>query len=251
MSSIDLKENEAAPDVSDSFAAEDEKPEGRELFEFDPNQATEQNFQALGLTSWQIKIINNYRKRGGIFRNADDFGKIYGIGKIQFETLKPYIHFQSNPSHEKTDTFKLKLIDKKPMFQTESIQFEINSCDSTELDKLHGIGKLLATRIIKYRDRLGGFVKLDQMLEVYGLKTETFSAFLPHLTIDTTLVHKLKLNSIEYVDLKKHPYLTPFQAKSIIKYRELKGPLKETDLVKNNLLKGEELAKIKPYLSFE
>jgi competence protein ComEA len=110
----------------------------------------------------------------------------------------------------------------------------------------------MAARIIKYRSRLGGFVRLDQLLEVYGIKAGIYSGLLPRLEIDTSLIKRLKINSIEYNELRKHPYLSAFQAKGIIKYRELKGKLKGVeDLEKNNLLTRDELIKIKPYLSFE
>ena len=251
MSRLDLKINESSVPISDSIAEEDEVNPGRELFEFDPNLATEQNFKALGLTSWQIKIIEKYRRRGGRFRTAEDFGKIYSIGRAQFEILEPYIHIQSNLSTEKNDIAKVNYISDKIKNNAGNFMIEINSCDSTELYKLYGIGKILAARIIKYRDRLGGFVRLDQLLEIYGLRAETFSGFLIHLRIDTTLVRKLNLNSVEYIHLRQHPYLTPFQAKSIIKYRELQGFKRLEDLEKNKILLKEDLEKIRPYLSLE
>jgi len=251
MSRLDLKINESTVPISDSIAEEDEVNPGRELFEFDPNLATEQNFKALGLTSWQIKIIDKFRKKGGRFRTKEDFGKIYSIGRAQLEILEPYIHIQSNLSTEKNDSARLNYISDKVKNDAGNFMIEINSCDSNDLYKLNGIGKILAARIIKYRDRLGGFVRLDQLLEIYGLRTETFSGLLIHLRIDTTLVRKLKLNSMEYRQLKQHPYLTPFQAKSIIKYRELKGFKGLEDLEKYKLLMKEDLEKIRPYLSLE
>jgi competence protein ComEA len=252
MSRLDLKDKDGLSTLSDSLLEVYGVPPERELFEFDPNLASEQNFKALGLTSWQIRIIEKYRKRGGKFRNAQDFAKIYGIGPIQFEALKPYIHIQSNLSIAKNDTGQFRTKAGTSGFISENAPVEINGCDSTMLDKLPGIGKFLAARIIKYRDRLGGFVRLDQLLEVYGLKAETYSGLYTHLRIDTTLVQKLKLNSIGYGQLRKHPYITPFQARALIKYRELRGNFKaEADLELNNLLSKEELTKIKPYISLE
>jgi competence protein ComEA len=252
MSRLDLKDKDELPALSDSITEIYGVPPERELFEFDPNLASEQNLQALGLTSWQIRIIEKYRNRGGKFRNAQDFGKIYGIGQLQFEALKPYIHIQSNLSASKKDTGKFLHNTGTSGFISESALVEINGCDSITLDKLPGIGKFLAARIVKYRDRLGGFIRLDQLKEVYGLKAETYSGLCPRLRIDTTLVHKLKLNSIVYGELRKHPYITPFQAKSLIKYRELRGNFKEdADLELNNLFSKEDLTKIKPYISLE
>jgi hypothetical protein len=141
ISRLDLKVNKTTPSAFDSLPIEDEILPGRELFEFDPNLATEQNFQALGLMSWQIKIIEKYRNRGGVFRNAEDFGKIYGIGRIQYETLKPYIHIQANLPPGKTDSGQIFSIKKKPKPVIDDFLIEINSCDSTQLGKLHGVGK--------------------------------------------------------------------------------------------------------------
>jgi len=252
MSKLDLLVKESNSSASDSLLNEEDVLPERKLFEFDPNLASEKDFKALGLATWQIKIIEKFRKRGGVFRKAEDFGKIYGIGKVQFETLEPYIQIQSGKSSLLIDTSRLQASYKSSKYSGKNRIVEINSCDSTMLDKFHGIGSSLAARIIKYRDRLGGFSRLDQLLEVYGLKSEIYLGFLSDLKIDTSLIKSLKINSIQYKELRKHPYLNPYQARAIIKYRELKGRLNGVnDIEKNNLLPAEVLIKIKPYLSFE
>jgi competence protein ComEA len=251
MSQIDIKATDTIFAQADSDKTEDEVSPVRELFEFDPNTAEKATFRELGLLNWQIKIIDKYRKKGGVFRNAEDFGKIYGIGKIQYETLSPFIHIKSTTKDLGIDSNLTIPFNKKRTYLNDTFLIEINSCDSTELGKIHGIGKSTAVRIVKYRARMGGFARLDQLLEVYGISFENYSKLVSRLKIDTTRIRKLNLNSIDYYELKSHPYLTPFQAKSILKYRELRGHLGAGDLMKNNLLSKEELAKIRPYLSFE
>jgi competence protein ComEA len=248
LSQVDLKFDESTPSSTDSLLTDDEIMPGRELSEFDPNLATEKELRALGLVSWQIKIIEKFRQKGGRFRNSKDFGKIYGIGKAQFEILEPYIKIRSGSNSNITDTNQFNKLKKV----AENRYIEINSCDSFQLGTMNGIGKSLAARIIKYRNRLGGFSSLEQLKEVYGFRQATFNRLLPGLRIDTNSITKLKINIIQYKELRMHPYISPFQAKAIIKYRELRGNLKdERDLLKNNLLDEVALAKIRPYLSFE
>lgn len=251
MSQLNIPDINDNVEISDSVNDENALPAEKELFDFDPNLASEENLHSLGLASWQIKIIGTYRNKGGKFKNADDFGKMYGIGLQQFQKLKPYIKILIDPKPAKADSAFLHYGLKPKITGDENPIIELNSCDSVQLDKLPWIGKSMAARIIKYRDRLGGFSHYEQLMEVYGFRPELYEKIISRLKIDSLLIRKLKLNQIEYADLKKHPYLTPYQAKSIIKYREIKKFTTPVELEKNNLLSKESLIKLKPYLSFE
>jgi DNA uptake protein ComE-like DNA-binding protein len=50
----------------------------------------------------------------------------------------------------------------------------LNSCDSAMLETLPGSGPVLSARIIKYRNLIGGYSKIEQLREVYGLPPETY-----------------------------------------------------------------------------
>lgn len=60
-----------------------------EVFAFDPNTASQSDFQRLGLESWQARSIIKYRNKGGIFRTPRDFARVYGLTKKQFENCCP------------------------------------------------------------------------------------------------------------------------------------------------------------------
>lgn len=51
----------------------------------------------------------------------------------------------------------------KPFF------IDVNKADSAGFEKLYGIGPKLASRIVKYREWLGGFTHVEQVKEVYGI----------------------------------------------------------------------------------
>jgi hypothetical protein len=106
MAQLDIRDSLSNDQDLDSAAEEPTLPDKPAFFAFDPNTAKDESLHALGLTSWQIEIINRYRNKGGRFRNAGDFGRIYGIGLAQFEELKPFIHISYMDSISRKDSLQ-------------------------------------------------------------------------------------------------------------------------------------------------
>ena len=99
----------------------------------------------------------------------------------------------------------------------------LNTADSTELVALPQIGEVMASRIHRYRDRLGGYVSLDQLFEVKGMDTVRFETIRPYLMLETDDIRRLDVNNDEFKTLLRHPYLEYDQVKAIVNYRERKG----------------------------
>ncbi len=154
-----------------------------------------------------------------------------------------------------TDSFLKPVVHKttvKVPVQQKKLSIELNSCDSTELVKLPGIGPVLSGRIIKFRKLLGGFADKNQLLEVYGLPEETYTIISSMVTVDTSMLKKIKLNSCEYRELIRHPYLSPEEVKSLLNYREKMGRIEDWNaILKNNLLTGEKAHLVRYYVSFD
>jgi DNA uptake protein ComE-like DNA-binding protein len=131
------------------------------------------------------------------------------------------------------------------------VRIELNSCDSASLVALPGIGPVLSVRIIKYRNLIGGFIKVDQLREVYGLPEETFNLISSKVTVDPSSVRIIKINSIDYSLLARHPYLKKNEVNAILKFRELRGSIGGMDvMLENNLISEETAEKIRDYLEF-
>lgn len=129
---------------------------------------------------------------------------------------------------------------------------DINRCDTSELIKLNGIGSVLSVRIIKYRQLLGGFVRSDQLREVYGLPAETYDRIKDQIFVDTLLISTIFINSADYKTLIRFPYFKKHEVTSILKYRELEGRIGDiSELVDNKIITNEKALKVRPYLSFE
>ncbi len=96
---------------------------------------------------------------------------------------------------------------------------ELNSADSTTLQLLHGIGPAFARRIVRYREKLGGFSNKEQLLEVYGFTPSLLEHIEPYLQLDSSNLRKINVNSIELKQLIKHPYTEYYFARDLVNLR--------------------------------
>lgn len=217
-----------------------------ELFVFDPNTISVADLERLGFSKRQAKVIDNYRKKGGVFRRKNDFAKMYVVDSSMYSKLIPYINIQ--PIADTTN-----FPDKSSVAEQEiskPILVELNSTDTLELVMIKGVGKSYARRIVAYRNLLGGFVSKQQLLEVWGLNSELFNSIESNIWVDSTLVQTINLNLVEFNDLKKHPYISDYQAKSIIYYREKRGSfISVEEIVLNKLVDKNTYEKAKKYFT--
>jgi DNA uptake protein ComE-like DNA-binding protein len=126
----------------------------------------------------------------------------------------------------------------------------VNACDSADFEKLPGIGPVLARRIVRYRNLLGGFYITTQLKEVYGISDSLFTALVPRLAADTSLIVKINVNNATEKELARHPYIGKYTAGGILRYRNTAKTIKNLDeLTNNGILTPENLEKLKKYLS--
>lgn len=217
-----------------------EKNNKEPLFNFDPNIAEKSDFEALGLKSWQTDNIIKFREKGGVFRSVDDFSKVYGIEHKTFIKLKPYILIDSS------------LAASSAIKKQANVIVKINAASESDFQLLRGIGSVYATRIVEYRDRLGGFTNIEQIKEIYGMTEELFESIKMNLVLDETEIKKININTAEYADLVYHPYISKENAKNILNYRNFAGKIKSFDeLLNQKAIKQEFYNKIKIYITVE
>jgi competence protein ComEA len=129
---------------------------------------------------------------------------------------------------------------------------DVNMADSVELERLPAIGEKLSSRIVRYRDRLGGFMELAQLREVYGLSDSTYQIISPLLKIAKDFKpRQIDINKAEYSDLRKHPYTNNTFIKLVLAYRKIHGNFtSQVDLEKVEQVDKLVLNKLAPYLVY-
>lgn len=233
------------PAFREAFEKENSSPV---YFRFDPNNLPESSWQKLGLSKGQIRVIKNYEAKGGKFRRKEDLKKIWSIGEDDYQKLGPYIVI---PQQEQSAFYKKNSYRSQTRLKSLPVIVELNSADSAALETVRGIGPVLASRIIKYRNRLGGFYSKEQLHEVYGIDSARYTSLESQLDVNRALVQKLNLNTATFEELRRHPYLSYKQMNAIIQYRKQHGPYSDAgDLRKIAILDEEILRKIAPYLVF-
>ena len=150
-----------------------------------------------------------------------------------------------------TETPVRSVVQNRAPAARQIIMIEINGCDSTELLRLPGIGAVLSSRIVRYRNLLGGFASTEQLQEVYGLRPETFNSIKDMITVDTTLIDKINVNTADFRRFSRLPYFERQEINDLLKYRNTNGQIHNiNELIENSILSDDKAAKIKPYLSF-
>jgi DNA uptake protein ComE-like DNA-binding protein len=240
--------------VLDSIVAQWEQPDtlehqnsaSRALFYFDPNHASIQDLTALGFSEILSKRIANYRQKGGQFRVKSDLMKIYGLDSSLYLQLYTYITLPAKyeRSFKTNDSLEIK------RGREVIISFDINTADTSQLKSVFGIGPALASRIIRFRDGLGGFIKKDQLNEVYGLDSTVVNELFQRAFIKNDFVpQKINMNVADEKEFAAHPYIRRGMAKAIVAYRFQHGHFTDVgDLRKLGLYKETEIEKLLPYL---
>lgn len=219
-----------------------------ELFVFNPNNLPESQWLKLGLSKGQIRVIHNYEAKGGVFRKKEDLAKIYVLPTKLYQQLAPYVEI---PLESPRDTGSARKYVAKLREDIRPVHIDINKADSLEFQKLRGIGPVFGSRIVRFREALGGFHQKEQLLEVYGVDSALYQQILPFLFLSAEGQILIPINTVKAEDLAKHPYLTRKQANILINYRVAHGDYTSfSDLKKISALDLDILRKIEPYLKF-
>ena len=208
-----------------------------ELFYFDPNTLSAEGWQKLGLRDKTIHTIQNYLNKGGHFKKPEDLQRIYGLLPNEYERIEPFIKIEAVPENAEYKNYTDKTPAENQTAKTYTSRYtvvDINSTDTTALIALPGIGSKLATRIITFRDKLGGFYSLAQVGETFGLPDSTFQKIKQYLKLENASIRKININTATIDELKAHPYIKWSLANPIVAYRTEHGLFSKVEDVKKN-----------------
>ena len=245
-----------------------------ELFPFDPNTADSTQLLRLGLSPNIVRNIYKYRAKGGIFRERQDFARLYGLTVGQYRALEPYI--QISPDYQPASTLfassSREHYDRNYSSPTPGSAYQmepssattrdtslyprklrpdehvaLNTTDTTLLKRVPGIGSYYARAIVSYGQRLGGYVSVSQLMDIKNFPETALDYF----RLDAPVIRKLNVNKLSLDQLRRHPYISFYQARAITDYRRLHGPLNSlNDLRLLPDFTPEAIERLKPYVEF-
>ena len=230
---------------------------------FDPNEVDSVGLVNMGLPP---KLAANWAKyvlKGGRFRNKDGVKKIFGMTPELFEQLDSFIVIPlANNSFVKTwgDTpeiksrkeYKRDTIIREAFAKKEKprvMMLELNSTDSLHLLAIPGIGPVFASRIIRYRNLLGGYYAVSQLREVYGMREDNFNAVSQYFTANPSVLKTFNINFATIQELGRHPYVGFKTARRIFKLRDEKGKFTSSNDL-SSVVAEDSLKRLVPYLKF-
>ena len=217
------------------------------MFYFDPNTLDAAGWQRLGIKDKTIASMQKYLSKGGRFKEPDDLRKVWGLRDDEKDRIIPYVRITAVAQETYTNNYTP--YEKKPFEKKVIASVDINAGDSAAFDALPGIGGGYSRRIINFRNRLGGFYKVEQIAETFGLPDSVFQKIKPLLKISGNDVKKLNVNTAKEEELKAHPYIRWQLAKVITEYKKQHGDFKTLqDLKKIMTIDEETYNKISPYL---
>ncbi len=175
------------------------------------------------------------------------------IAQLQQQINEAKISYaKTYTSSDKTSGIK-EFADKTTAPKKDHYDFkiEVNSATPEEYEKLYGIGKVFAQRIVTFRDKLGGFYTVDQLKDVWGIEDSTFQKFKKNLTIKPVKIKKININTATFEELTANPYFFSTIAKQIIGYRTKVKPFTSVEDIKNLYFvkdHPEQFNKLAPYV---
>ena len=143
-----------------------------------------------------------------------------------------------------------KLNSKKTSAKSQPAIVYINSADTTELKSLPGIGSFFAKNIVEYRNKLGGFIEISQMLEIYAFDSARLETIMPYISIDSVNLSKINVNTDDFKTILRHPYIEYEDVKKIVNYRESKGMIKDWNDYQNVIKRDNVDKRLNWYLDF-
>lgn len=212
-----------------------------ESFSFDPNTISEVDLKRLGLGDRVVRSWMNFRKKGGKFKEPNDLRKLYTLQHKDAERLIPLVQIAVATER------KEKAID----LPRDRVKLDLNSADSLSLLELPGIGPAYASRILKARERWGGWFTPTQLMAVYGMDSARLEDLKPYFYLNPQKVKKIAINQLEVEALQRHPLLGVALAKRIVAYRKQHGNFSNAaELTKVYGLDSARVNQLVPYLEW-
>ncbi len=239
--------NESIQAKVDSLKKQALKKDTLIIYPFNPNFISDYRGYALGMSVDEIDRLHAFRAKNRYVNSVLEFQEVTKVSDTLLKTISKYFKFpnwknvKSNPENVRKTLNKLSKIK------------DINSATINDFKSIYGIGDKLSRRIVKFRDKLGGFFVNEQLYDVYGLENEVVERALERFQVlKTPAIRKININTASVVELYKLPYIQKKVAYAILDYRNDNKTVKTFDeLLKIEDFPKDKIDKIKLYLALK
>ncbi|WP_397445909.1 helix-hairpin-helix domain-containing protein [Polaribacter sp. R77954] len=220
---------------------ENRKPK---IYPFNPNYITDYKGEQLGMSIDEIDRLLAFRKTNQFVNSKEEFQKVTQISDSLLAKISPYFKFpdwviarnKQKESQKFTSTSKSSnTYQNKSSYTKKTISTsDINKATAEDFKTINGIGPAFSKRIIKYRSKLQGFSYKEQLYEVWGLEKEVADKVLSVFKINQKpILKKVNVNTVEFKELLKNPYIDYELCKKIFNYRDEVAELQNISELKN------------------
>lgn len=222
------------------------------IYLFNPNFISDYKGYKLGMSVDEIDRLLAFRKQNKYVNSAQEFQAVTKVSDSLLNAIAPFFKFPDWVNQKKGNTQYKSFSDKTFAKKEKIVVIDINQATQEDLIKISGIGEAISLRILTQKEKLGGFVSMEQMKEVWGLSPEVILNLNKYFAV-TKLpnLNKIDINNASLKELSTFFYFKKDLARQIVKYRSMNGDFKNIeDLIKINDFPVDKAKYITLYLSF-
>ena len=211
------------------------------IYPFNPNFITDFKGYKLGMSVDEIDRLLAYRKQNKFVNSAQEFQAVTKVSDSLLKSIAPYFKFPDWVKNKKSEAVSYT---KSTYSKVDKIVvLDINQATKEDLMKVYGIGDKISDRILEQKQKLGAFVSMEQMQDIWGLSPEVIEKLNGSFVVKNTInAKKININDASVKDLAQFPFFRYSLAKEIVIFRTMNGSVKIEDLAK---IKGFPVDKIK------
>ncbi|TVR81567.1 MAG: hypothetical protein EA409_06550 [Saprospirales bacterium] len=243
---------------------------------FEANLLGKEDLLGFGLDSTLASRWINFRNSIGGFDSINQIGRIFGMSEEMVENLRPILTFDQSLKAAPNNGSKTKGMalrgerenratgsgqqeeriavtfeksSKKTQMATFSLEpFSINSAGEADFMQIRGIGPVLSDRIVRYRERLGGFHEVDQLKEVFGLDSTIVDDNRMNFIVEKSEIRQIDFQRSTFREVLSHPYLEFEEVQCLFNVKQRRAGAPEC---KSGCFTSKKWNRVKPYLKTE
>jgi DNA uptake protein ComE-like DNA-binding protein len=193
---------------------------------FNPNFISDFKGYQLGMSVEEIDRLLAFRKTNRFVNSPEEFQNVTKISDSLLQKIAPFFKFPDWVLKKNLNQTKTKAFEKK----VANVIIDINQATVEDLKKVYGIGDALSLRILKEKVKLGGFVSMEQMKDIWGLSPEVIQNLQNGFAIrQLPPIKKVNVNTSSIKELMQLSYFKYPLAKAIVTYRSMNGKIQNVE----------------------